>query len=303
MKHLAQKLAKLQCFDKIKTICPIDSGLSAHSFKVQTQQGHYFAKYIGENGNSTIERQCNLIAAEQGLTAKVFYFNEQWLISDFIQGCELGNSSLCLDDKLRTAIGLMVKFQQQVIDLPPLNIKQTIVDLLNPLYYLPEQHRLLRKIAQYFALNIQVEANYACHGDVNFSNVLLAKHRSSNNKGKNHSTHGYNNKSYLVDFECACKADIEFDLAMLLAINNLDKSYHQAVFYLYEKFLSVYNKVKINTNLVTCYLPFCMLINGLWFFNKYKQNGDATCLDLAQKQFYLFDNEAIFDIKLSEKMR
>jgi len=297
MKHLVQKLANLECFDNIKQICAIKSGLSAHSFKVQTQQRLYFAKYIGENDNSKVEVQCNLVAAIHGLSAKVIYTNNEWLICDFIQGSELEHASICLESKLRIALSLMVKFHHLEIDLPPLNIYQAIINLLNPLYYRTAQIEQLTNIAQQISSSIEVQPNYVCHGDVNFSNVLL-----SNNANiidvDNHNTAGY-----LVDFECACKADVEFDLAMLLAINNPDKAYHRAVFHIYEEYASEYNNVKINHDLVMRYLGFSHLINALWFYNEFKKNNDETSFKRAHKQFILFDSLAIFNDKLSEQMR
>jgi thiamine kinase-like enzyme len=297
MKNLVHKLAKLECFDNIKQICAIKSGLSAHSFKVQTLQGLYFAKYIGENYSSQVEVQCNLIAANNGLSAKVIYTNNEWLVCDYIQGCELESSSLCLESKLRIALSLMVKFHQQEIDLPPLNIYQTIIDLLNPLYYQPKQIVQLTKIAKNISSSIDVQSNYACHGDVNFSNVLLSNNANIIN------IDNYNTAGYLVDFECACKADVEFDLAMLLAINNPDKAYHRAVFHIYEEYAREHNNVKINPNLVMRYLGFSYLINALWFYNEFKKNKDETSFKRAHKQFILFDSLAIFNDKLSEQMR
>jgi len=289
MSQLIQQLTQLPCFDKIIQVHMLYSGLSAQTFKVQTQQGEFFAKHIDAGLYVSTEVQCNLITAAQGLTPNVIYYNKQWLVSDFIQGENIANLTMCLDDKLDIVTSLMVSLHQQSINLPPLNIKQTITDLLNPLYYQPTQIILLRKIAHQLDLSIQVKPNYVCHGDANFSNVLLAKNE--------------NNKPYLVDFECACKADIEFDLAMLLAINNLDKSSYKAAFYYYESHSTLYRKTKINTDLVMRYLGFSFLINALWFYNRFQQNSTNTYYNRAKQQFSLFDNLNIFDAKLNEQMR
>jgi thiamine kinase-like enzyme len=287
MKHLPQQLVQLSCFKHIKQICPVDSGLSMQSYKVQTAQGLYFAKFIDESINSTVESLCSVVAAEQGLAPEVYYYDAQWLVVNFIQGEELTTSSLCLNDKLHIAIDLMYKFHQLSIDLPCLNIEKTIKGLLLPNYYQSAQIALIKQIAQHLTLTIQVNPSYVCHGDINFTNVLYQN---------------LDKKAYLVDFECACLADIEFDIAMLLAINNPDKAYHDAVIHFYEQRSAADSKVKINKKLVTRYLGFSYLINALWFYNKFKQNNKNYFYQQAIKQFTLFDGLEIIDSQLAKQM-
>jgi len=299
MKHLIKKISQLQCFDEIINVEPMTTGLSAHSFKVQTQQGVFFAKYLGGNDKDKvdIEINCNLISAKLGLTLKVYFTNEQWLITEFIEGELLAYSSLCLKDKLRTAVSLMFKFHQQSIALPVLHIYQTIVDLLNPLYYRPSQIVLLKNIAQELSVYIDVKGHYVCHGDVNFYNVLLTNDTINNHDNRQ------DNGSYLIDFECACKADVEFDIAMFLAINDLEEKYQQEVCLIYEHYSKNYLAVKINFRLVKRYLVFSYLINALWFYNKYQQNKNNEYHIQALKQFELFDKSQFTVSKLSKQMR
>ena len=302
MKHLTQQLAKLSFFTGIKQICAINSGLSSPSFKVQTSQGFFFAKYLNNNDFfvSTInaEVKANEIAAEQGLAPKVCYADKYWLISQYINGTELAKSTLCLNDKLQVAINLMQKCHQLnrqtcVDHLPILSIENTINSLINYDFYQTAQLTLLKQIAQHLVASIQVNANYFCHGDINFSNILITKNTADNEQ----------KQPYLIDFECACLADIEYDLAMLLAINNPEPAYHNAVIHMYEGATVTGISVGINKTLVTRYLSFCYLINALWYFNKFKQTHNENMQRCALKQFTLFDNMKIFAVKLSEKMR
>ena len=301
MKRLTQQLAKLSYFNNIKQICVIDSGASAASFKVQTSQGLFFAKYLASTQMHTeisclndqkIEVKTNLYAAEQGLAPEVCYFDSQWLISRYFNGIELSKSHLCLNDKLHIAIELMYRCHQLnrktcAEYLPVLSIQQTIDSLINYDFYQPEQLYLLQKIADYLATSIHVEAKSVCHGDINFTNILLSH--------QNQPLKPY----YLIDYECACLANVEYDIAMLLAVNHPNNAYHKAVIHLYEEFSSY----KIDDKLVTRYLCFCYLINALWYFNKFKQTADQTMQKYAVKQFELLDEMDIFSVTLSDKMR
>jgi len=306
MKSLTQQLYQLACFSHIKQIFQINSGLSSISFKVQTQQDIYVAKYLGGIGqdennhnNSIVNKEiyCNEFFAQHNLTPSVIYADQHWLVSNFISGGELNDSTLCLNDKLNVAVDLMQKLHCLKLELPVLNIVSVISQLLAQGTYQAPQINLINQIAEYLSLTINVAGNVICHGDINFSNILIS----------NTATSSQAIKYYLIDFECACLADIEYDIAMLLAINNPDKAYYQAVVHMYE---STYNNhgnnpksINIDMVLVMRYLAFSHVIDGLWCYNKYEKNNDATMYQLALKQFSLFDQLDIFAVSLGEKMR
>jgi len=193
-------------------------------------------------------------------------------------------STLCLNDKLSVASRLLNQCHQLTLDLPCLNIVQTINALLDHCHYQTEQINWVNDIAQQLANNITVTPKVVCHGDANFANMLISLEK----------------KAYLLDFECACLADREFDLAMLLAINELDDSCFSAVSRLYQ----VSEKSPLIDNaLVMRYLPFCHLINALWYFNKSKQRNNAQLYQQALKQFDHFDQFNVTPKSLAQQMR
>ena len=304
MKSLIQQLSQLACFSHIKQICQVNSGLSSISFNVQTEQGFYVAKFLGKlnedlnggsnnNSNAAKEIYCHEFFAQHQIAPQVIYSDQHWLVSDFISGGELNDSTLCLNDRLKVAVDLMQKLHHLKLELPVLNIANVISQLLTQGTYQASQINLINQIAKYLSLTINVKGDVVCHGDINFSNILVVN--------------TFPIQHYLIDFECTCLADIEYDIAMLLAINNLDKIYYQAVVHLYETaYNNYYNNQKsitIDMKLVMRYLAFSYVINGLWFYSKYKKNNNTTMHQLALKQFSLFDQLDIFTVSLGEKMR
>ncbi len=299
MQQLAAQLTNLDIFSDIKHISPINSGLSGHSFKVETQGRLYFAKSLQRSNTAHIELQVHQQAAIKGLSPTICYADQNWLITDFIQGDELSKAKLSIEDKLAVAVTIMYQFHQvstePLLDnLPRLAITKTINDLLATSLYSAKQIELITQIGEKLAHSITVQGATVCHGDINFTNVLLSDNGQLLNA---HNTH------YLIDFECACLADVEYDIAMLLAINTIDKHSQQSIISHYETLSKRDNSLNINTDKVTCYLSFCYLINGLWFYGKYKHKQDKKLLHYANTQFNLFDQLDIFKVKLSQQMR
>ena len=299
MQQLAAQLTNLDIFSDIKHISPINSGLSGHSFKVETQGRLYFAKSLQRSNTAHIELQVHQQAAIKGLSPTICYADQNWLITDFIQGDELSKAKLSIEDKLAVAVTIMYQFHQvstePLLDnLPRLAITKTINDLLATSLYSAKQIELITQIGEKLAHSITVQGATVCHGDINFTNVLVAQNTQLIYDKKVH---------FLIDFECACLADVEYDIAMLLAINTIDKQYHQLTIDRYKALSKNDKNMKIPPKKVTRYLCFCYLINGLWFYNKFKQKQDNNMLFCATTQFNLFDQLGIFKVNLSQQMR
>jgi len=297
--ELVAQLRTLDFFNNIEEISQINSGLSGHCFKVQTQQRLYFAKSLQHSHAAHIELQLHQQAAKEGLSPAICYRDQNWLITDFNQGDELSKAELSLEDKLGIAVELMFQFHQlpseQLTEcLSRLDITKTINDLLETNLYSSSQIDLITQIGQQLADNLIVEYTTFCHGDINFTNVLVAQNTQLIYDKKVH---------FLIDFECACLADVEYDIAMLLAINTIDKQYHQLTIDRYKALSKNDKNMKIPPKKVTRYLCFCYLINGLWFYNKFKQKQDNNMLFCATTQFNLFDQLGIFKVNLSQQMR
>ncbi|WP_448555146.1 phosphotransferase [Thalassotalea montiporae] len=91
------------------------------------------------------------------------------------------------------------------------------------------------------------------HGDLNYTNLLV----SQTNK---------NTDAYIIDFESVALAPIEYDLGMLMAINNVPLSLTELTV---KKYLKSSPKLReINLEKVTRYVFISSIINWLWFLGQ-----------------------------------
>ncbi len=217
--QLTSELQMLTCFQSINSITPITSGLSCFSFKVVADGKEFFAKYI-DNDSLGNEIKTAKIAAQHKLTPEIYFYNTHWLVCTFIHGDNLASSKAPVQDKVKTAIKLMAKCHALKIDMIPLDIFDICRGLINDAkegYYNHQQslhlQSIVPKLQQLIEPNNLIDADdstedVCCHGDLNFSNILV------NEK----------NESWLIDFECSLLAPAEFDIAMFIAVNELDKA-------------------------------------------------------------------------------
>ncbi|NQY86246.1 MAG: phosphotransferase [Colwellia sp.] len=260
-------LYTLACFNHIEKISKITSGLSQACYKVSADKKVYFAKTITDN----IEAPVAIYASKSGLSPSVIYHDQHWLISNFIDANNLASSTINTDDKIEHAIKLMVRCHQltaKPIDLAPADI---INKLINKRHYCAIQKAELRQLTEVILTPINdVRAGVCCHGDLNFSNVLI-----------NQAQH-----TWLIDYECACIAPIEYDLAMFIAVNNLASDKVTVIIAQYQDQFSV----SIDPQQLKHYLRFCYFINALWYFNTYQEKmqieNKQSLLNHSKQQRY-----------------
>ncbi|MDX2368754.1 MAG: phosphotransferase [Colwellia sp.] len=241
-------LSALPCFTQVESISKITSGLSQHCFKVSADNKAYFAKTISDN----TEVPVTLFAGISGLSPSIIYHDQHWLISNFIDADNLALSTIDTDDKINHAIKLMVKCHQLNAKPAALSAKDVIKTLLNNSHYTKSQQVALSQLAKLILDPLIINQNgVCCHGDLNFSNVLINQEHSI----------------WLVDYECASTAPIEYDLAMFIAVNSLDSNDRTTAIEQYE----VQSSVSIDPQLLNHYLLFCYFINALWYFNSYHE--------------------------------
>jgi len=286
-------LSALPCFNQVTSICIITGGLSHACFKVEADDACYFAKMTA---GVQLETELTLakVAAFNNLTPRIFYHDEQWLISHYIEGENLAVKEIPLIEKITTSIKLMVTFHQltasssEQVNTGKISTL-SIIGTINGLFHTSNQPTLItkvamlgRKIAALIASEMDNTTNslLCCHSDMNFSNVL-----TSNNKGKD-------TNAWLIDFEYACFAPAEFDLAMLITVNNIPLALTDDIIGLYEQ----QTGRSINKSLLHAFILFCYLINGLWYFNSALDNvlnlTDETkekMYKLATEQWQAFD--------------
>ncbi|MBL4822061.1 MAG: phosphotransferase [Colwellia sp.] len=260
-------LYALACFNHIENISLITSGLSQACFKVSADNKVYFAKTISDNIEATVA-EC---ASKSTLSPSVIYHDQQWLISNFIDANNLASTTIKTTDKIVYAIKLMVRCHQltaKPIDLAPTDI---INELINKRPYSARQKAQLRQLTELILAPIDdIRAGVCCHGDLNFSNVLI-----------NQAQH-----TWLVDYECACIAPIEYDLAMFIAVNNLASDEVSVIIAQYQD----QSSVSVDPQRLKHYLRFCYFINALWYFNTDKENmpieNKQALLKHSKQQWY-----------------
>jgi thiamine kinase-like enzyme len=284
---LLNSLSTLPCFNKIKKITPISGGLSHDCFKVEADNTCFFAKNItgAQLKNEVLLAQ---ISSTERLSPNIYYSSEQWIISDFIEGGNLAISGIPLIDKISMSIALMTKFHQISLYHPEevngqtintLSITDTISGLFHPKnspILISEVTKIARNIEVLVKKSVNKSKPVCCHSDLNFSNVLTDN----------------NTSAWLIDFEYACFAPVEFDLAMLITINNIPTNAISTVINLYE--LQVGSQ--INNKSLQHYILFCFLINGLWYFNRsldevlsLEAKAQQQMIKLATEQWQAFD--------------
>ena len=345
---LIQKLCQLPCFKYIKAadIKAIDDGLSQPCFCVTYKNNFYFAKYLGLN---SIEATVAQLAAIQGISPDLIYVGHNWLITEFIVGEGLNTAIKSEDEKLSIMLALLsrchsIAYKQlkapylplehsnktvalnssnddqktTKFEIPTLDILTTINSLLASLASNDAfKNRLLSLLSvlqhnlDQVANNVLISEPVLCHGDANFSNVMRVKNRD------NSATDLYQ----LIDFECACIAPREFDIAMLLAVNEIERSKISTINLLDLQsensdiksgneplivdnlVINGQKKVSYSISMVTCYYDLSIIVNCLWYLSEYQSNKQENYNRLAINQMSLLADYYSQAITILDKMR
>ena len=268
-------LSSLPCFTEIDLIDPIITGLSSLCYRVHADNKIFFAKQTTIN-----ESIFCLLSAEQNISPSVIYHDQYWLITSFIEGENLSLSQQSIHNKIACAIQLMTQYHKlstKTLLLEPtlpLQPRTLVYELIDNIYITTKklieiptlQKSTLNIIANHILELIPPPANkVCCHGDVNFSNILISPEEHA----------------YLVDYECACIAPAEYDLAMFIAVNNLSNKHILPITQQY----SAHVLVDINLPLLKHYLTYCYFINGLWYINAYQKSALSSFIHLAKQQW------------------
>lgn len=280
----------MPCFDDISQIKAIEQGLSHHCYQVVSNRTRFFVKHypIEKCSNKeTIQtkaiKQLAVLAGELECSPRIIYQNDQWQVQAFITGKSLQSKDLILSDKLKIAIELMVISHKNLTtrlvqlptfhDLPVMNCKALVNELFEKLSQ--KNQEFTRKYLEHFDQSLPINPNIICHGDINFTNIIVAE------------------RSWLIDFDCAIFADAEFDIAMMISINEL---IGPDVALCIDECINIYNTLyynsentgsgqKITVKIVTRYLDLCCIINGLWFLGEGSARSDKQLINKAKRQF------------------
>lgn len=294
---IVKKIKQLPCFaEQICEVKTIEQGLSGHNFKVTTYQEDkqapvdYFVKWFkSPSEQSQVEVSTTRFFAQQGLSPQVLFSSQDCLVSRFVAGGTLQThweqGTLSKDICLKQTARLLATLHKVVVgsSLETFDMSSLLNTLLNNATLLSSEHELLiRTINQLPKLQSE-KSPVVCHGDANFSNVL---------KETQH-------QFWLIDFECSILTDAEFDIAMSIAINLLDESAKGVLMQEYQKL----SAGLLDVDLVDAYLPYCYLINALWFIAKAKCAPHATGLGYkAKEQLLYFDKCANLPVSLQQAL-
>jgi len=249
---MKNSLYALTCFNHIENISMITSGLSQACYKVNADNKVYFAKTL----HGETETNIALKAAEQGFCPAIFYHDKNWLVTTFIENETLAlatvnnekNNVKHNEQKIHLALRLMSKCHQLNVKPKKLIPKKLIIELIDKSSCSSNKKGELLHLAELILAPLNTTTNLVCcHGDLNFSNVLIDQRK----------------KTWLVDYECACLAPVEYDLAMFIAINNIEKGEVSSII----KFYRQQHAVTVDRQLLDSYQLYCYLINALWYSN------------------------------------
>ena len=259
-------LNTLACFHNIKAIEPIKNGLSSQCYRVTADNKHFFAKRI----NNIDEPLVCIQACFGNIAPQVTYYDKHWLVTEFIEGENLSYSQYAIEKKVTVAMTLMSQCHQLNVQTTKLIPEKVISDLINGQLFSAEQHKTLLHYSQSIIESINMTTKTSnklvcCHGDINFSNILISLKKAK----------------YLIDYECACLAPAEYDLAMFIAVNNIAKNKISTIIKHYKK----QTLHDIDLNLLNNYLQFCYFINALWYIHSYKESDMLQLSFLAKEQW------------------
>lgn len=279
-KQLYSLIKTLPCFDDSVVIEKIEAGQSSECFKVSTSNNEtpikkYFVKYNADEDLFDNELKVSKQASVIGLSPRVVYSDKNWLINEFIEGTTLDYCVSTPKEKISIALNLILKCHVLKASVPVLDIKAIINNIMLNDQFSSKQRKYIQLILNKLPL-IKVTELSVCHGDVNFSNIIVDK-----------------DNAWLIDFECSCLAEKEFELAMFFAINLLNEDEQVYALNSYKQLNRVEN---VDTDKLSSYLLYSYLINGLWYIEKTKDNK------LPILQVEIFYNQAFEQLSLFDRI-
>lgn len=252
----------LACFNHIEKTEPITSGLSSDSYKVYADNKAFFAKRISNPFEAIASKQ----GASINISPTVIYHDDDWLVTEFIDAKNLSSMPVHLDKKISLSINLMTNYHQTKIKTTKLVPKNVIDEIINNISFPSNYRHELLQIAESILEPLPNISNVvSCHGDLNFSNVLVDQQ----------------NKAWLVDYECVNNAPAEYDLAMFVAINNIEINKITMILEQYNNYSPYY----IDSSILEHYLNFSYFINALWYIQAYQKTNLVQFNFLAKQQW------------------
>lgn len=284
IKKLLQK-ASINEHD-ILAITPIAEGLSQECLLAETPQANYVIKRF-DNLSGFRTEHIILSALKNSdiapkLKSKLTLSNGGLVLMEHISGNSLKQASYGQLTKLESAAKLLAKFHSALSDISNSNIKtldleMVLLDLLLAANLAVEKasqvsNLISATLEKLNELGAEKLPKVFCHGDFNFTNIIDSS------------------PAKIIDFESASLMPVEYDIAMMFAINECSLENLDKVTQTYRENLKQKGS-SINAGIVKQYYIASILINGLWFLSKASHNGNAGKFNaLAKAQFNLSSN-------------
>lgn len=267
-------------------------GLSHHCYIVTAvnldsqKSAKYFVKSLSSHPSTEQnERLVAQSAAALNLSPSVIYQSKDWLVTQYIEGYSLFENQYTISEKIAVSMRLLQNFHQvtPMDKISSQSIKSLIEAQIKMNAFTQAQQSFLMTLNQKINTFAQVSEPVVCHGDLNFTNILIDKRANA----------------WLVDYECTSIGCAEYDVAMFIAINNLSNCDFAYIFDCYQG----KSKKSLKADLVHAYLACCYLINGLWYQERsYHTRENDQYIDLAHQQYSQFDRLNLTDKKLVEQL-
>jgi len=284
----------LPCFvDHVVEVAGISAGLSQHCFNVSLindltdKNAHYFVKSLSDSLIENSQVLSAQLAAKLSISPEVIYHNDDWLVTEYIDGRTLDTIQMAVEEKIDIAVSLLRKLHQltSITSIPRFCVAAMIEQQINQDCFSETQQTFVNVLIQKH-LTFPTGTNTGiktvlCHGDVNFSNIIIDQQQ----------------KPWLLDFECAFVGDAEFDIAMFITVNQLStESVVDSITSYQTQTDCLLSPVLIEEYIVCCYL-----LNGLWYQGHAQASANkAQYLELAFQQYQGFDQLALCETKLTD---
>lgn len=245
------------------SIVNIVEGESHTCFKVIQGTEQFFVKYIkGRDASNEILSLQQL--STFALSPKLYYSDDSWLITEFRAGVALSDAHLVQENAIDKAISAMVCCHDQKVAHKPIDFLALINTFSEHDYFSENIKTALLPVFNTLYADIKADNFVLCHGDLNFTNILISQDQLS-----------------LIDFECSGLAEREFDLSMMVAINQLPITQLNNYVSLYHN--KSHSAVNLDSEKVMRYLLLSYVINALWYFDAYKRFVQTHYLDKAKE--------------------
>jgi thiamine kinase-like enzyme len=279
------------------TIYELSEGLSQQCYELKTYNQSYIIKQFDDKINFCVEFFIYHALKDSEISAELITSlsegNQHCLMLKKLEGISLNAAQINPAAKLVLATELLASFHHQLRDLPrkqpsvisSLPLSDTLFILLEKTHLNSAKHQLVSKainnsLRRLLAHKPNDSQHICCHGDLNFSNIFQCEGQLKT-----------------IDFESASFMPAEYDIAMMLAVNEFDETAIAGACQTYQQATAKFSPKRrysqiLNQELIQAYYLISILINGLWYVSKSshsttKTNQKKLLLDKARAQFSL----------------